>query len=48
MVEIRDTKFCVKKLKMKRKKRDFFYLPEQGFDPQMEGEGDDIKSRQGC
>ena len=49
MVKIKDTQFCVKNLKKKRKKdKNFFDLPKQGFEPQifMEGEGDEIKSKQ--
>ena len=57
MVKIKDTQFCVKNLKMKRKKgQNFFGLPERGFEPQifsnflahdLKGEGDKIKSRRG-
>ena len=36
MVKIKDIHFCVKNLKMKRKKNKFFFdLPEQGFEPQI-------------
>ena len=36
MVKIKDTQFCVKNLKMKRKKgQNFFGLLEQGFEPQI-------------
>ena len=36
MVKIKDTQFCVKILKMKRKKgQNFFDLPERGFKPQI-------------
>ena len=36
MVKIKDTQFCVKNLKMKRKKgENFFYLPERGFEHQI-------------
>ena len=41
MVKIKDTKFCVKSLKMKRKKDKKIFLTFQS------GEGDEIKSRQG-
>ena len=36
MVKIKDTQFCVKNLKMKKKKKgqQFFDLPERGFEPQ--------------
>jgi hypothetical protein len=36
MVKIKDAQFCVKNLKMKRKKgQKCFDLPEQGFEPQI-------------
>ena len=36
MVKIKDTQFCVKNFKMKRKKgQNFFDLPERGFKPQI-------------
>ena len=36
MVKIKDTQFCVKNLKMKRKKgQKNFDLPERGFEPQI-------------
>jgi hypothetical protein len=60
MVKIKDTQFCVKNLKMKRKKDKNILTFRSGdsnhrfsviFLPMiwifMEGEGDEIKSRQG-
>ena len=52
MVKIKDTKFCVKNLKMKRKKDKTFLTFQIGdsnprFSVFMEGEGGEIKSRQG-
>ena len=35
MVKIKDTQFCAKNLKIKRKRTKFFDLPEQGFEPQI-------------
>ena len=35
VVKINDIHFCVKNLKMKRKKNNFFDLPEWGFEPQI-------------
>jgi hypothetical protein len=35
VVKIKDTHFCVKNLKMKRKNDKFFDLPERGFEPQI-------------
>jgi hypothetical protein len=36
MVKIKDIQFCVKNLKMKRKKgQNFFDLPERGFELQI-------------
>ena len=47
MVKIKNTQFCVKNLKMKRKKRtNFFDLPERGFEPQIFSNFDEIKSKQ--
>ena len=49
MVKIKDIHFCVKNLKMKRKRnKNSFDLPEQGFEPQifMESEEPEIKSKQ--
>ena len=60
MVKIKDIRFCVKNLKMKRKKdKIFFTFRSRDLKPRssvvfpptirifMEGEGDEIKSRQG-
>ena len=61
MVKIKDTQFCVKNLKMKRKKNDKKCLTFRSGDSNsrfslifpptiwifIEGEGDEIKSRQG-
>ena len=57
MVKIKGIQFCVKNLKMKRKKGQFFFdLPERGFKPLdflkfaptiLINEGDEIKSREG-
>ena len=35
MVKIKDTQFCVKNLKIKRKRTNIFDLPKQGFEPQI-------------
>ena len=36
MVKNKDMQFCMENLKMKRKKdKNFFDLPEQGFEPQI-------------
>ena len=35
MFKIKDTKFCVKNLKMNRKKNKKFDLLERGFEPQI-------------
>ena len=60
MIKIKDTQFCVKNFKMKRKKDTFFLtFWSRDLNPRLsvifpnmiwifiEGEGDEIKSRQG-
>jgi hypothetical protein len=37
MVKVKDTQFCVKNLKMKRKEKKKFDVPERGFEPQIFG-----------